>query len=105
LTERASHILAGATEEIEQACWRMKPSDPSDVPFLCSLPLALLAEIDVLAGESGHDRAALVRELLGEALRVRALARAVDEQAIMNDALVIPFPRPPWAVDLEGEDA
>lgn len=80
----------------------MKPRDPSDVLFVCPLPLALLEEIDVFADESGCDRVTLVRELLGEALRVRTLAAVIDAQAAM-DATIIPFPRPSWAVDLDGE--
>jgi hypothetical protein len=80
----------------------MKPHDPSDVLFVCPLPLALLDEIDVFADKSGCDRATLVRELLGEALRVRALAAVIDEQ-VTTDATIIPFPRPSWAVDLDAE--
>lgn len=80
----------------------MKPRDPSDVLFVCPLPPALLDEIDVLADKSGCDRVTLVRELLGEALRVRTLAGVIDEQ-VATDAMVIPFPRPSWAVDLDGE--
>jgi metal-responsive CopG/Arc/MetJ family transcriptional regulator len=84
----------------------MKPRDPSDALFVCSMPVALLAEIDALASELERDRATLVRELLGEALRVRSLARAIDDEPSMHmEAIVIPFPRPSWAVDLDGEGA
>ena len=80
----------------------MKPRDPSDVLFVCPLPLVLLNEIDVFAHKAGCDRATLVRELLGEALRVRTLAGVIEDQVAM-DATIIPFPRPSWAVDLDGE--
>ncbi|HEX2572687.1 MAG TPA: hypothetical protein VH877_24270 [Polyangia bacterium] len=83
----------------------MKPHDPSDVLFVCPLPPALLDEIDAFASKAGCDRTTLVRELLGEALRIRALASAIDDQAAMDqaamDATIIPFPRPSWAVDLD----
>ena len=78
----------------------MKSTDENAL-LMCPVPTRLLAELDALAKEGDGDRGALVVALLGEALRVRALGKAVEG---IQGAAVIQFPRPSWAVEPEGPE-
>jgi hypothetical protein len=71
----------------------MDGSDSDDVLLACRLPSRFFHQIDALSRSAGRGRDEVVRDLLGEALRARAVERSVmaalDEPQL---AEIIPFP-------------